>query len=696
MTVGAPGTLTITFTAPPSLVVGEYVEVWGLTTLPTRNGLNGPVQSVSGNSITMNAPNQLLVTTTSETGYVIGKRYGLICNLTQNGTQQSWVLRDVAMEGNASATNPGPLLRSTGTFIGTLFDHIQTVLCEHDCVLIEPGNPGPGAENISSDITIFDSNLADTQTTGDYPGCVLAVNSLNSWVAGAGVSLIQVTGGAIEDQGPHNPLLCINGNALGGTGGIHINTAPDWELGPTTPGTSMPNVDPIQINDAWSTYIGSTRIEGAIGTGPQHLVDITQNPGYGALTYDVQLKSFAYAHTWIGSPLTSAINVAGNQTFTRNAVRTTGGTDTFANFVYSGSSPSESDYTSLTPETTNPPFLISGECWFNTTLDPLHPSCTPDGSTIYSMAWFSDINAAIVNGALTGAAGADILLGIGSFATGNSTTPTGWQTACGGSLTCVFLRDNSTAPPGSTYSEKITINANSAPSSQTPGADIATTASYAITAGQAYTVSFSAQSDGTTTANPFYVLTDNAFATIYCTNFTLFNNVVSPSTWTHYNYACTPASSVNAYVRIGAYWRGGNTGSIWIGSLVITPVLPLPPNSILSSIGPYTIGPASNAQQTVSVNGTNCQLGGSCAPFPVLSGATSTITGTSLSTTCDSGTATVSGAVVGHTVGVSRTDGTDLGGAFYVRASVTATNTVTVYVCGTGTPPSKAYNVTTY
>jgi hypothetical protein len=76
-----------------------------------------------------------------------------------------------------------------------------------------------------------------------------------------------------------------------------------------------------------------------------------------------------------------------------------------------------------------------------------------------------------------------------------------------------------------------------------------------------------------------------------------------------------------------------------------------------------------------------------------LTGTTGTITGTSLSATCDSGSVSVTGAVVGSPVSVSSTTGVDVGGAFNVRASVTATGTVTVYVCGTGTPSSLAYNV---
>ena len=77
-------------------------------------------------------------------------------------------------------------------------------------------------------------------------------------------------------------------------------------------------------------------------------------------------------------------------------------------------------------------------------------------------------------------------------------------------------------------------------------------------------------------------------------------------------------------------------------------------------------------------------------------GTTGTITGTALTATCDSGTASVTGAVVGHPVAVSSTTGADVGGAFNLRASVTSAATVTVYICGTGTPASLAYNVTVF
>jgi hypothetical protein len=78
---------------------------------------------------------------------------------------------------------------------------------------------------------------------------------------------------------------------------------------------------------------------------------------------------------------------------------------------------------------------------------------------------------------------------------------------------------------------------------------------------------------------------------------------------------------------------------------------------------------------------------------PSLSGTTGTIAGTALLGTCDTGRVSIPGATMGMPVAVSTTTGADIGGAFNVRASVTATNVITVYVCGRGTPASLAYNV---
>jgi hypothetical protein len=76
-----------------------------------------------------------------------------------------------------------------------------------------------------------------------------------------------------------------------------------------------------------------------------------------------------------------------------------------------------------------------------------------------------------------------------------------------------------------------------------------------------------------------------------------------------------------------------------------------------------------------------------------LTGMISVINGKVLDSSCISGTARVEKAMVGMPVIVSTADGSDLGGRFNVRGSVSKNNIVTVYICGTGTPPSKAYNV---
>jgi hypothetical protein len=96
-------------------------------------------------------------------------------------------------------------------------------------------------------------------------------------------------------------------------------------------------------------------------------------------------------------------------------------------------------------------------------------------------------------------------------------------------------------------------------------------------------------------------------------------------------------------------------------------------------------------ETATSFNGSS-----SGGPELALSGTTEAITGTALFASCDSVTASVPGAIPGHPVAVSSTTGADVGAAFSLRASVTSTGKVTVYICGTGKPPSLAFNVTVF
>lgn len=82
---------------------------------------------------------------------------------------------------------------------------------------------------------------------------------------------------------------------------------------------------------------------------------------------------------------------------------------------------------------------------------------------------------------------------------------------------------------------------------------------------------------------------------------------------------------------------------------------------------------------------------------PNLTGTTGTISGAIGAGSCDSGTVSVTGATVGMPVVASANTGGAPGDAFYMKADVTSSNTVTVKVCAAvaagGTPTSSTYNV---
>jgi hypothetical protein len=102
----------------------------------------------------------------------------------------------------------------------------------------------------------------------------------------------------------------------------------------------------------------------------------------------------------------------------------------------------------------------------------------------------------------------------------------------------------------------------------------------------------------------------------------------------------------------------------------------------------FTAGANVNGSAICTAAG-NCQLAGTTAPI----GGRAITAGT-----CLSGTVTVAGAAVGHTVGVSATDGTLPNPLIVLSAAVTSANTVTVQLCPISavTPTAKSYNVTTY
>jgi hypothetical protein len=101
----------------------------------------------------------------------------------------------------------------------------------------------------------------------------------------------------------------------------------------------------------------------------------------------------------------------------------------------------------------------------------------------------------------------------------------------------------------------------------------------------------------------------------------------------------------------------------------------------------------------VSTGGTTPNLScPTCFTTVTLTGTTASIGGTLVSAgTCANGTATVSGATVGHPVAVSAADGTLPSPLVILSAAVTGTDTITVQLCAVAdvTPSANTYNVMT-
>lgn len=245
------------------------------------------------------------------------------------------------------------------------------------------------------------------------------------------------------------------------------------------------------------------------------------------------------------------------------------------------------------------------------------------------------------------ALGSDAMGGLGNFATGSGTLGTGFvQTGCliGQGLSCTYTRDNSTAPPGLSWSQKVAITASTDPNGGDNGVQYGTPVSF--TAGQTYIASFWGKGDGTYAGVPDFLLWNPLIPVFYCENKspTGFN-----TTWTAYSFACTPSTSGTANIAIVGSTPANGTGTFWLGGFTFAPVAALAANSLLSSLAPYGIGPASAGQQTITINGTACQLQNTCT---VGTGNQAAITQTVASST--GGTCTMAGATtctitLGHT-----------------------------------------------
>lgn len=199
--------------------------------------------------------------------------WDVICNGDFTGNQENMRLDGVYVAGNASATMSGALIHLAGVFIPTRISNSGTRNCYGQCLEIDAGTTGTGGPGIG-DLLFDHDNFQDGITSGTYPGSVVNINALAN--TGETTKIIFLAG-AIEDNGPHNPLITITGHGSNQNKEISFDHV-DYETSPATTSGANPNVDPIQITDAGPVAFIGMDVQGAINSAAQtHIVDISQS-----------------------------------------------------------------------------------------------------------------------------------------------------------------------------------------------------------------------------------------------------------------------------------------------------------------------------------------------------------------------------------------------------------------------------------
>lgn len=199
------------------------------------------------------------------------KIWDLISNGNFGGTQESLYLEGVNLAGNPSATVDGALLHLQGIFVGTRVTNSSTYECYAQCVELDAGNGSPGVA--SSDLMFDGDDFQDGAASGTYPGSVLRIDALTS---SGGIGNMFFVGGAIQYNGPHNPLIVINGRGGSQTSTIEFMGV-DFETSVAATSGANPNVDPIQLTDVQQVFFSNLHVTGATNPTYQiNLVDISQ------------------------------------------------------------------------------------------------------------------------------------------------------------------------------------------------------------------------------------------------------------------------------------------------------------------------------------------------------------------------------------------------------------------------------------
>lgn len=215
--------------------------------------------------------------------------WGLICNGSFKGSQESFRLDGVSASGNSTAQVAGALIYIAGVFGPTRISNGGTSNCFAQCF---EGDAGDGSISSGAGNWYFDNDVLADGYTGSqqYPGSVVKFDALTS---SGGIGNVYFSGGIIQDNGPCNPLIVINGRGSSQLGVITFqNTYPETRA--SSPCMYNSDVSPIQIIDASQIWIDNMRVGGSRGTAP-NLVEISSTAGGtgSSTTYGIKIDGLS-------------------------------------------------------------------------------------------------------------------------------------------------------------------------------------------------------------------------------------------------------------------------------------------------------------------------------------------------------------------------------------------------------------------
>lgn len=269
-----------------------------------------------------------------------------VCTGDFTGNQESLRLDGVTVQSNSSATVGGALMHIAGVFTPTRIANSGTLLCYAQCLEVDAGTTGTGGPALGQ--ILFDNDLFQDGGTGTYPGSVVRLDALSS---SGEITNVTFLGGMIQANGPHNPLLVVNGRGSDQVDSIGFYGT-TFQTAAATPSAANANVDPIQLTDVSSFLVTNLRVQGATNSATQpNLVDI-----YGTIP-----------NAQYGINLNQVAAFTGNYTcLVNNTLEATGGTCTtgFANTQGESAIP---DYTfgQIFPQIrldSGPPPTTAGQC----------------------------------------------------------------------------------------------------------------------------------------------------------------------------------------------------------------------------------------------------------------------------------------------------------------------------------------------